>query len=273
MRKVVKKNRYNILMEICDIIKGYILKDDLRFLIDDLYKKNSSLCWNLIFGLCILRDGYFNRDIYFDCLEFIVDIDVNTFFLNFDKLLERGRIDDFYEFGKRILIKFLGGKCTNNDYRVLDHIVNYYADRFEKDKILMSGERNISLLSRYADHQKSNMGMTILVINKMGLIRILQGMNYGIEDLCLFFFREMGYPVGCCKLGRKRVYLLRYVRETCGDLLDWERQVVRETNNGLKIFRKDYLVAMSKYILEREKSSNDELMKNIMSEGFIGKNI
>jgi len=55
--------------------------------------------------------------------------------------------------------------------------------------------------------------------------------------------------------------------------LDWERQVVRETNNGLKIFRKDYLVAMSKYILEREKSSNDELMKNIMSEGFISKNI
>ena len=250
----------DVFVNIWDNLRRGLSKDDLKELLTEAYSNNRLLCWKLICGVRNFRDnGKGERDLFLDCLEVMVQMDVDSLILNFPILLEQGRMDDFYKLGKRIIIKSVKNDASLNEYKLLDHIVSYYADRFERDMILMEGERRVSLLGKWADHQKGNMGMTILVINKMGLIRSMRGMDEGIEDLCKFFFGEMGYPVGSCKIGKKRVYLLRYVRGRLGNLLDWEREVVRQTNEGLKIFRKSYLVPLGEYIknMEMEKKEMD----------------
>lgn len=223
-------------------------------LITQAHQEDRLHTWKMVCAFRNFRDiGKGERELFVNCLKIMAKIDSTNFIANMPVLMQQGRLDDFYKVGNHLLEKVQKSTIEENEMRILEEIVLIYAGRFRKDKMEMEKNGKISLLAKWADHQKKGIGMSILITYYLGLLEFSQNtlkqMNVEIDNfssLIDFVFNKMMFPI------EKTQNLLEKMIESrlqkTQEITNNHRKIIKSFNYAMAQFRKDYLSPLNKYL-------------------------
>ena len=210
------------------------------------------LMWKMICAFRNFREiGKGERELFVNALKVMSRHDHKNLILNMDVLKEQGRLDDFYKLGTYFLEKVKDNTIEEGEITVLEEIVKMYVIQFQSDKKAMEDKKRISLLAKWADHQKKGLGMTIVISYYLGLLEPSQKMISELfrplitfKDVIEFLFKVMKLPTE--KEDDQLIQTM--VEKKFDDFTDSHMRIVKSVNYALSKFRKEYLSPLNKYL-------------------------
>lgn len=230
-------------------------ESEVEELITKAHQENKLHTWKMICAFRNFRDiGKGERELFVNCLKVMSSLDPDNLIANMNVLMRQGRLDDFYKLGNYFLEKVLNKTISDNEKRVFEEIVMIYTGCFRKDKMDMEKNQNISLLAKWADHQKRGIGMSILITFYLGLLEFseksLRKMDIrinGFDDLLEFIFNRMKFPLNKTDVRLEKIIEYNF-KENEIKLEEYHWKVIKSFNFGLSRFRKEYLSPLNKYL-------------------------
>jgi len=249
----------------------------------DVLGEERVMTWRVVCALRNFRDiGKGERDLYICCLEILAEEDVESFLRYLPVLMDMGRMDDLWKLGERIIEKVRDLSVTANEYLVLEGIVEYYGKKLGEDLSKMEKKEGCSLLAKWVDHQKKGLGMSILVVWKMGLLqfggRVWEYLGLdrpeSFERWCEFFFIIMHFPSKLkIREGKSRKLKLstleKIILKEVLEVNEGVKMVIKTFNYGLGIYRRKYVSPLNRYVRTLEVGMCNKTF--VLTERNVGK--
>ena len=217
---------------------------EVEQLITEAYEVDKLNTWKMVCAFRNFREiGKGERELFVKCLKVMAKKDADNFLLNYNILMQQGRLDDFYKLGNYFLQNY--STISDNEMQILEQIVLIYTGQFKKDKMLMEQNKEVSLLAKWADHQKGGIGMSILITYYLGLLGFSRNVKVNsFRDVVHFIFGIMKFPVS----RETNVKIETHISKSIENMDDSQWRVVKSFNYALGEFRKQYLSPLNKYL-------------------------